>query len=208
MTYDSSFWDERYSSEGYMYGLRPNTFLAEHYNILGSPVLSLAEGEGRNAVYLASKGFKVVGVDYSRVALEKARQLAESNSVEIETVCADLGAFQPEEESYGSVISISAHLPSAVRSKLYPLVEKCLKPGGILLLEAYTEAQLQYDTGGPKEADRLMSIEKLTQEFPNLEPLFMRELEREVIEGWGHKGTGAVVQFIARRNLRVTPSED
>lgn len=200
MTYDSSFWDERYSSEGYMYGLKPNTFLAEHYNILGSPVLSLAEGEGRNAVFLASRGLDVVGVDYSQVALEKANELARTQGVRIGTVHADLASFEPGEHSFGSVISISAHLPSSVRATLYPLVEKCLKPGGILLVEAYTEAQLAYDTGGPKDPDRLMSAEKLTREFPNLEPLFVRELERDVIEGWGHKGKGAVVQFIARRN--------
>lgn len=197
--YNKEFWNERYANNEYLYGTDPNSFLVEHVDLLIGPVLSLSEGEGRNAVFLALSGLKVCGIDISETALTKAQALAKLNNVEIQTEVADLSNFEPEKNSYGSVISISAHLPSAIRNKLYPLIEQCLKPGGILLLEAYSESQLARNTGGPKEADMLMTVSKLEQEFPNLEPILIRELEREVSEGKGHSGLASVVQFIARK---------
>ena len=196
--YDQNFWNERYANSEFLYGTDPNTFLAENVQMLEGPVLSLSEGEGRNAVFLATRGLHVLGVDCSAVGLEKAQALARARGVVIETVVADLARFTPEENQFGSVISISAHLPSAVRKVLYPLVEKSLKPNGLLLLEAYSEDQLQKSTGGPKDIDMLMSINKLLAEFPNLTPILLRETEREVSEGEGHTGLASVVQFIAR----------
>jgi hypothetical protein len=197
--YDESFWDKRYANSDYLYGTEPNSFLAEHCALLSGPVLTLSEGEGRNAVFLASRGLEVTGVDISAVALEKAKKLAESRGVSIKTMVADLATFEPEENHYGSVISISAHLPSAVRNKLYPLIERSLKRGGVVILEAYSENQLKRDTGGPKDADMLMTTEKLRREFPSLEPVLLREAEREVAEGESHTGMASVVQFIGRR---------
>jgi len=192
-------WNQRYAVTDYIYGTEPNSFLAEHAGMLIDPVLSLAEGEGRNAVYLASLGFTVHGVDGSDVGLAKAHALARSRGVEIQTEVADLARFEPEENYYGSVVSISAHLPSAVRNKLYPRVERCLKPGGIILLEAYTEDQLAKHTGGPKDPDLLMTRAKIEREFPNFEPILLRELEREVCEGTYHTGIASVVQFIGSK---------
>jgi len=197
--YDESFWNKRYANRDFLYGTEPNSFLSEHFHLLSGPVLSLSEGEGRNAVFLASRGLEVIGVDISSVALEKAKALAESRGVEIKTVAAGLATFEPEENHYGSVISISAHLPSTVRNKLYPLIERSLRPNGVILLEAFSENQLTRDTGGPKDADMLMTAEKLQREFPNLEPVLLREVEREVFEGEGHRGMASVVQFIARK---------
>jgi 2-polyprenyl-3-methyl-5-hydroxy-6-metoxy-1,4-benzoquinol methylase len=197
--YDQRFWNERYSSREYLYGTEPNAFLEENADRLRGPVLSLSEGEGRNAVFLASRGFSVLGVDCSEVGLEKARALAESRGVVIDTELADLAEFEPGEDRYGSIVSIFAHLPSPIRGRLYPLLEKALVPGGIVLLEAYSEEQLARDTGGPKDIDRLMSVQKLQREFPNLEPILVREIEREVNEGGGHAGMASVVQLIARR---------
>ena len=199
--YDKKFWNERYASDEYLYGSDPNSFLVEQADLLTGPVLSLSEGEGRNAVFLALLGLKVHGVDISEVALTKATALAELNNVEIQTEVADLAIFKPEENFYGSVISISAHLPSSIRANLYPLVEKCLKPGGIITLEAYSESQLTRNTGGPKDIDMLMTIDKLQCEFPNCEPILVRELEREISEGEGHSGLASVVQFVARKNV-------
>ena len=196
--YEREFWDARYRTAEYLYGTDPNTFLADHVAMLEGPVLSLSEGEGRNAVFLASRGLQVLGVDCSAVALAKAQALATARGVVIDTVVADLADFTPEEHAFGSVISISAHLPSAVRRTLYPLVEAALKPNGILLLEAYAEDQLHRVTGGPKDIDMLMSLEKLRAEFPNLTPILARAVEREVREGEGHTGLASVVQFIAR----------
>ena len=192
-------WDQRYAVDEYIYGTEPNSFLAEHAEMLSGPALSLAEGEGRNGVFLASLGLKVHGVDGSNVGLAKAQALARSRGVEIQTEVADLGVFEPAANYYGSVVSIFAHLPSAIREKLYPLVERCLKPGGIILLEAYSEDQLARDTGGPKDADMLMTRAKIEREFPNCEPILLRELEREVCEGTYHTGVASVVQFIGRK---------
>jgi cyclopropane fatty-acyl-phospholipid synthase-like methyltransferase len=197
--YDQKFWNERYASSEYLYGTEANTFLAENADLLRGPVLSLSEGEGRNAVFLAARGLSVLGVDCSEVALEKARSLAEARGVVMDTELADLAEFDPGENRYGAVVSIFAHLPSSIRSRLYPLVERALEPGGIVLLEAYSERQLARDTGGPKDVDLLMSVEKLEREFPNLEPILAQEIQREVREGTGHGGMASVVQFIARR---------
>ena len=192
-------WNQRYAVEEYIFGTKPNAFLAEHAEKLTGPVLSLAEGEGRNAVFLASLGLQVHGVDGSEVGLAKAQALARSRGLEIQTEVADLGVFEPEANFYGSVISISAHLPSAIRKRLYALVERCLKAGGIILLEAYSEDQLPRDTGGPKDPDMLMTRAKIENEFPNLEPVLLCELERKVCEGIYHTGIASVVQFIGRK---------
>lgn len=197
--YDEEFWNRRYAIGGYLYGTEPNSFLAEHCSLLNAPVLSLSEGEGRNAVFLASGGLEVLGVDISMIALEKAKKLAKSCGVEIKTRVTDLATFKPEENHYGSVVSISAHLPSAVRNRLYPLIERSLKPDGIIILEAFSENQLLRDTGGPKDADMLMTVDKIHREFPNFEPIILREVERDVSEGEGHTGMASVVQFIARK---------
>lgn len=197
--YDETFWNNRYAGEDYVYGTEPNAFLAEHYGSLRGPVLSLSEGEGRNAVFLASHGLEVVGVDISSTALQKAAKLAEARGVTITTVVCDLETFRPEEDRYGAVISIWAHLPGRVRSRLYPLVERALRPGGTILLEAYSEAQLSRDTGGPKDPDMLMTVDKVRREFPHCEPVLLREIERTVSEGGGHTGPGSVVQFLGRR---------
>jgi SAM-dependent methyltransferase len=197
--YDESFWNQRYAGENYLYGTEPNSFLAEHSNMLGGPVLSISEGEGRNAVFLALRGLEVLGVDISSIALEKAKKLAESHNVNINTTLADLATYKPEENHYGAVVSISAHLPSTIRKHLYPLIERSLKPDGIFILEAYSENQLSRDTGGPKDIDMLMTVDKLRREFPNLEPILLREIEREVSEGTGHRGMASLVQFIARK---------
>ena len=192
-------WNERYAIDEYVYGEKPNSFLEEHTSMLSGKVLSLAEGEGRNAVFLASLGLEVLGVDASNVGLAKAQKLAVSRGVDIQTEVADLREFVPTENHYDAVISISAHLPSTIRSRLYPLVERCLKSGGILILEAYSEAQQTRDTGGPKDIDMLMSEAKIRTELPNLQPILLKEVERDVSEGRYHTGLASVVQFIGRK---------
>jgi SAM-dependent methyltransferase len=162
-------------------------------------VLSLAEGEGRNAVFLASLGLDVLGVDQSDVGLAKAQKLGASRGLTIRTEVADLASYEPQENYFGSVISISAHLPSNVRNRLYPLIERSLKPGGVMLLESYTKSQLSRNTGGPKDPDFLLDLAELKQHFPNCELILGHEIEREVVEGKFHTGLAHVVQFIARK---------
>ena len=192
-------WNQRYGIDGFAYGTEPNSFPAENAKRLTGPVLSLAEGEGRNAVFLASLGLDVLGVDGSEVGLAKAHKLAKSKGVSIRTEVADLATYEPLANCYGSVVSISAHLPSDVRRRLYPQVEQSLKPGGIILLEAYSKSQLSRDTGGPKDPDMLMTVEDIKKEFPNCEAILCHEIEREVVEGEFHTGLASVVQFIGKK---------
>ncbi|BCL75766.1 SAM-dependent methyltransferase [Jeongeupia sp. HS-3] len=191
-------WDERYSTDDYAYGTTPNGFLAD--NVAALPkgrVLSLAEGEGRNAVFLATQGYAVTAVDASRVGLEKAGRLAEAHGVEIERLHADLAEFDPGEACWDGVVSIFCPLPSRLRKALHRKVVAALKPGGVFVLEAYTPAQLQHRTGGGSSADTMVTAAMLRDELAGLDFRHLRELEREVIEGTYHTGLGAVVQLIA-----------
>lgn len=194
-----AMWNARYDGEAFFYGTAPNDFLVAHAGELAGPVLALAEGEGRNAVFLAERGLDVIGVDISPVGLEKARRLASERGVHIETVVADLADYVPETARYGAVVSIFAHLPPLVRAALYPRVVAALKPGGLLVLEGYAEAQLARDTGGPKDIAMLLTPEGVRAEFAALEPVLLQAVEREVWEGAGHTGLASVVQFIGRK---------
>ncbi|GHD57127.1 class I SAM-dependent methyltransferase [Jeongeupia chitinilytica] len=191
-------WDERYSTDDYAYGTAPNTFLADNVGALPKGrVLSLAEGEGRNAVFLATQGYVVTAVDASRVGLEKAGRLASANGVDMERVHADLAAFELGDTYWDGIVSIFCPLPSQLRKALHRKVVGALKPGGVLLLEAYTPAQLQHGTGGGSSADTMVTAAMLRDELAGLDFRILRELEREVIEGRYHTGLGAVVQAIA-----------
>ena len=192
-------WDTRYGGGEFFYGTAPNDFLATHVAELDGPVLSLAEGEGRNAVFMAERGLDVLGVDSSSVGLGKAEQLAAARGVRIRTLPADLADYVPEPGAWGAVVSVFAHLPSTVRAALYPRVVAALRPGGLLLLEAYAEGQLPRTTGGPKDLDMLMTVDKLRAELPGLVPVLLHEVDREVREGQGHTGLASVVQFIGRK---------
>jgi hypothetical protein len=191
-------WDERYAGENYLYGTRPNIFLKENYRkIPMGKVLFPAEGEGRNAVFLAQQGYEVTGVDSSAVAMEKARRLAEKNNVVISTIVTDLADFDFGTEQWEGIVSIFCHLPPALRRQVHSRVVNGLKKGGIFLAEAYTPEQLKYKTGGPPMKELLVSLSVLKEELPGLRFLYASETIREVHEGALHSGKGAVVQVIA-----------
>ena len=191
-------WDVRYSDKEYVYGTAPNEFLASvAEQIPKGRVLSLAEGEGRNAVYLAELGYKVLAVDASAVGLGKAQRLATERDVTIETRVADLASFAIAPNSWDAIISIFCHLPSGIRSSVHRKVVAGLRPGGVFVLEAYTPTQLKLKTGGPPTADMTMTLNVLRSELEGLRFIHARELERDVIEGKFHTGRGAVVQVVA-----------
>lgn len=193
-------WDQRYQRDDYVYGTQPNTFLASEWGQLPrGRVLCVGEGEGRNAVYLARQGFAVTAVDASAVGLQKARRLADAHDVSIDTVVADLADYPVGMAEWDAVVSIFCHLPPTLRRDLHRRVVAGLRPGGVLLLEAYTPRQLEYGTGGPPSAEMMMTLDGLRSELAGLEFLHTIELDREVREGCLHTGTGAVVQVIARR---------
>jgi len=193
-------WDERYADEEYVYGTDPNEFLEQQVGKLPKgKILSLCEGEGRNAVYLAKQGFSVTGVDSSSVGLAKARKLAEREGVSIATELADMGDFRIKPDTWDGVVSIFCHIPPAMRSELHRQVVAGLKPGGVLILEAYTPEQLALGTGGPQIAALTMTAESLKSELEGLDIELIQELERDVVEGKFHTGKGAVVQLVARK---------
>jgi SAM-dependent methyltransferase len=194
---DSSFWNQRYGQPGFAYGSEPNHFLASAVEkISKGRVQSLGEGEGRNAVFLASLGFDVTAVDSSEVGLAKARQFAADRGVALTTITADLADFQIEAENWDGIISIFCHLPTAVRVPLYRRVVSGLKPGGVFVLEAYTPKQLLCGTGGPTDLDRLMTLAKLQQELSGLQLFHAIEMERGVEEGKHHSGRSSVIQVL------------
>ncbi|MCB1054637.1 MAG: class I SAM-dependent methyltransferase [Acidobacteria bacterium] len=193
-------WDQRFSGDDYLYGTEPNDFLREHAQFLPpGRVLSLAEGEGRNGVFLAERGYRVVGADSSAVGLSKARRLAAERGVEIETHLVDLAELEIEPRAWQGVVSIFCHLPRPVRRRLYRQVVEGLAPGGVLLLEAYNPAQLGRGTGGPPVAELMVDLVSLREDLAGLELLHAVELERDIEEGRLHRGPSAVVQVVARR---------
>jgi SAM-dependent methyltransferase len=191
-------WDERYSTEEYAYGTNPNNFLeANVSSIPKGKVLSLAEGEGRNAVFLAKQGYSVTAVDASLVGLNKARKLAEENGVIVEFIHTDLAEYDLGENKWDGIVSIFCPLPSSIRKQLHKKVEAALKRNGVFLLEAYTPAQLKYGTGGGNSVDLMQSKESLRLELAGLKFKHLIEQERDVVEGIYHTGIGSVVQAIA-----------
>jgi SAM-dependent methyltransferase len=200
-------WDDRYGEEGYAYGKGPNDFIRDqaHAFTPGARILCLASGEGRNAVYLATRGYRVTAVDLSVVGLEKTRLLASENGVEVHTIHADLASFDLGEAIWDGVTSVFAHVPPAVRSALHARVVRGLKPGGILLLEAYTPAHLDLPGRGgppPHATQVFMTAEGLEQELAGLSFDLIRETQRTLLEGRYHEGLSGVVQVVARKPMQ------
>jgi len=194
-------WDQRYNTDEYVYGTWPNDFLNSNWQHLPvGRVLSIGEGEGRNAVFLAQQGFDVHAVDSSAIGLQKASRLASERGVNITTHHSDLEHFQVEPHSFDAAIAIFCHLPVHLRQTVHQKLIEGLRPGGVVLLEAYTPEQLNHQTGGPSKEEMLYSLEQLQKDFAGLEFLHQKELLREICEGRLHQGQGAVVQLIALKH--------
>lgn len=193
-------WDERYKDPDYVYGKQPNDFLASLplKAEKGQKVLCLAEGEGRNAVYLASLGYEVLAVDQSMAGLRKALNLASENGVEIEVEQADLASYKIQSGKYDGIISIFGHFDSQTRTYIYNEAINGLKKDGFLAMEVYSKEQLMYNTGGPKSDEMLYDLVELESGFQNmLEYIIKRKVERDIMEGKYHTGTGSVIQIFA-----------
>ncbi len=198
---DADFWNTRYAGDGFVYGTAPNDFVAEvGAGIPAGPVLCLAEGEGRNAVWLAARGHAVTAVDQAAVALAKARRLAAQRGVAIETLVADLARYPIAPGAWAGIVATWMHLPPALRRTVFAGVVQGLQPGGCFVYEAYTPAQLAYDTGGPRDVQLLPTAAQVREELAGLEFVVLRELERDVSEGAAHTGRAAVVQVLGRKS--------
>jgi len=193
-------WNARYSENGYIYGKAPNDFLrANFHRIPRGKVLMLADGEGRNGVFMATQGYSVKCVDYSAVGLEKAKQLAAEYGVQLETTLCDLEHFTIEPNAWDGIVSIFCHLPKPLREQVHRSVVAGLTHGAVFLLEAYSPKQLQFGTGGPKQLELLMPLDEVKQELNGLTFELAQEIERDVIEGTYHTGRASVIQIIARK---------
>lgn len=198
----TEFWDERYAAEGLVYGEHPNDFLVEmsaRFPQVGT-ALDIGAGEGRNALFLASRGLDVLAVDQSRVGMEKAERLARERGLKLRTRAVDLQDFEAEAGSLDVVSSIFVHLPGPLRAAVHARVAAWLKPGGVFVLEAYAPEQLTRDTGGPKDPARLASLSTILSEIGGLEIEHGAALVRTVSEGRFHSGEADVVQVLARKN--------
>ncbi len=201
-----NFWDQQFSGDAYKYGTKPNTFLVEQAIRLkaGGRVLLPGDGEGRNSVWLAEKGFEVTAMDNSQVGLEKALKLAKEHKVTIQTVHADLHDWQPEPESMDAVALIYVHLPPELRMMVIHRMLGALKRGGLLLLEAFHPRQLELHSGGPKVLDMLYTLEQLrldsqATQFLSTRELFGQETATALDEGPGHQGPAFVTRWVLAR---------
>ncbi|MBI5494109.1 MAG: class I SAM-dependent methyltransferase [Deltaproteobacteria bacterium] len=191
-------WDLQYAQDGFAYGEAPNDFLAEVVGQLPpGRALFLAEGEGRNAVFLAGRGWEVTAMDLSEVGLGKARELAARRGTRLSTVQGDLATFELGNAQWDVMVAIWCHLPSALRREVNRRIVEALRPGGMFVMEAYTPEQLTYRTGGPPNADMLPTLAALRTELAPLRFLQAEEKVREIHEGRLHNGMSAVVQVLA-----------
>lgn len=198
----SRFWNERYAESELAYGEAPNDFVrAQAPELSTGPILCLAAGQGRNALYLAARGHEVHALDRSEVGLQRASALAESANIPLRTICADLAQYDLGKEAWAGIVSTFAHLPPALRHQVHRSAVQALRPGGVLILEAYHPRQLEFGTGGPKSAEMLMTLEALKEELAGLEFVLAREGERLIREGQYHNGMSAVVQVLARKPM-------
>lgn len=194
-------WNKRYDGEDYAYGTKANDFLVTMVNRLPTgKILCLAEGEGRNAVWLAEQGNDVTAVDSSDIGLQKADKLAKVRGVKITTFYADLADYDIGTQQWDAIISIFCHLPHELRQDVHRRCVKGLRDNGMFLLEAYTPQQLEYKTGGPPVSEMMMEMQSLSSELNGLEFLHLQECVREIHEGEFHNGTGAVVQALAKKS--------
>jgi Cyclopropane fatty acid synthase and related methyltransferases len=197
-----SFWDDRYSRPDYVFGEAPNAFLAAQVGRLAgyATALAVADGEGRNGVWLAEQGLAVVAIDASAVGLEKAARLARKRGVAIETRHLDIADYEWPENTFDVVAAIFVQFAAPpLRDAMFAGMIRTLAPGGLLLLEGYGPRQLDYKTGGPGVLENLYTEDLLADRFAALDILELRSYDAEVNEGAGHSGLSALVDLVARK---------
>ncbi len=202
MSTPAEHWNERYRDPRYLFGERPNDFLVEAEIMLGrgSRLLVIGDGEGRNGVWLAQQGHQVTTVDLSEVGVAKSRALAQARGVELDAHVANLTDFLDQPASAGpwdGVVSIFCHLPPEVRSQISPELATRLAPRGLLILEAYTPAQIGLGSGGPSDESVLLTRDRVEHDWGSLQ-LDIRLVERRIFEGPGHQGLSSVIQVLGQ----------
>lgn len=194
-------WQTRFSAPGYAFGKEPNSFLKAQAHLLrsGQRALSVADGEGRNGVWLAQQGLDVLAVDFSAAGLAKARALAAERGVSLRTELADITTWQWPREAFDVVVAIFIFVEPHERPAFFNNLKGALKPGGLLLMQGYRPEQLNYRTGGPSNADRMYTRAILQDGFGDMAALDIREHDSVVSEGSSHAGMSALIDLVARK---------
>lgn len=197
-------WDQRFAkADGYLFGTEPNRFLAAEAHRLkpGQRVLCLADGEGRNGVFLAGRGQDVLSVDISPIALAKARALAVERCVALKFEEANLATWDWPVDAFDGVVAIFIQFAGpALRGRIFHRIEACLKPGGLLLIEGYRPEQLAYGTGGPPDAENMYTEALLREAFAGMEILSLRAYDAAIEEGGAHEGMSALIDLVAAKS--------
>ncbi len=195
-------WNERYAQAGFLFGTEPARFLVDHQDRLspGASALAVADGEGRNSVYMAQKGLRVTAFDSSEVAVKKAKGLAAAHNVDVNYQIADIDTWSWKEAAHDLVVAIFIQFSGPeFRDSIFAGMKKTLKPGGVLLLHGYTPKQIAYGTGGPGVAENLYTTQMLNAAFADMDILHIDAYEREINEGEGHCGMSALIDLVARK---------
>lgn len=194
-------WNERFSTQDYLFGEEPNAYLASQaQHLRPGSALSVADGEGRNSVWLARRGLRVQAFDFSPVAVEKARALAQRHGVQVDLHCAAWQDFAWPQAAFDNVVGIFFQFTDpAERADLFRRMDAALRPGGVLLIQGYGKEQMRFGTGGPGKLEHLYDEALLRESFPGYEVLDLRTYEAQVSEGSGHRGMSALVGFVARK---------
>jgi len=203
-------WDERYRGEDYLFGREPNVFLKReaHRFARGGSVLALADGEGRNGVFLAGLGLAVHAVDASSVALEKSARLAAEAGVEIRLELADLADWSWPRDAYDHVVAIFIQFADpALRARLFEGMKRAVKPGGLVLLQGYRPEQVDLGTGGPPQRENMYTRDLLVDAFGDFDILHLEEHDSTLREGRAHSGPSALIDLVARRPHGDTPKD-
>ena len=198
-------WDERYGQEGYAYGEKPNEYFRDKLqDLTPGKLLMPAEGEGRNAVYAAQNGWETDAFDQSENGKIKALNLASSKNTAINYFVGEFGALEFAENTYDAIGLIYAHFPAELKSAYHKKLATLLKPGGVIIFEAFSKNHLKYQAlnpgvGGPKDVNMLFSIEEIQSDFENFESLELKEEEVQLNEGTYHIGLGSVVRCVTKK---------
>ena len=195
-------WNARFADETYLFGTGPNAFLASHVALLrpGMSALSVADGEGRNSVWLARQGLSVTAFDLSPVGVEKARRLARDAAVAVDYRIADVNEWDWDARTFDVVAAIFIQFASPdERARIFAGIHRAVAPGGLVILQGYTPRQLVYGTGGPPHAENMYTSAMLAEAFSDLEILHLAEHDDVIHEGKGHDGMSALVDLVARR---------
>jgi SAM-dependent methyltransferase len=195
-------WNERFSTPGYHFGTAPNAFLESQAHLLkaGQTALSIADGEGRNGVFLAEQGLDVLAIDFSPPALAKARELAARRGVALRIEQADLLAWTWPVARFDVIVAIFIQFATAEdRPRIFSGIRQALRPGGLLLMQGYRPEQLAYGTGGPKQVGNLYTRALLQEAFADFAALDIREHDDVIREGDAHSGMSALIDLVGRK---------